>query len=252
MMRIHMFLVASAAFLAIAACGSEESGSSGGNGGASSGGSGATCTAGETKTCVGPGACQGGQSCTPNGTWTTCDCGSGTGGGSTGGTAGATGGGGSTGGQGGTDGGGGTGGACVPKTCVTIGVELNGKACGTVSDGCGVNYIDCGACDTSSNPWNACGGLPKPKPDGSQDLGTPNKCDGGCTQIWCSQPNCQGQKTLYTPSVICTGSESKLYVCTSDNQAKPPASSCQFKGDFVDSSAAGFGTNLTRYRWCCQ
>lgn len=169
-------------------------------------------------------------------------------GGTTGGTGGVAG----SGGVAGTPSGGGTGGACVPKTCVTIGTELNGKACGTVSDGCGVNYIDCGSCDTSSNPWNACGGLPKPKPDGSQDLGTPNKCDGGCTQIWCSQPNCMGQKTLYTPSLICSGSESKLYVCTSENQAKPPASACQYKGDFVDSSAAGFGTNLTRYRWCCQ
>ncbi|MBI5531667.1 MAG: SUMF1/EgtB/PvdO family nonheme iron enzyme [Deltaproteobacteria bacterium] len=35
------------------------------------------CKAGETRVCVGPGACQGGQLCTPQGSWSGCDCGSG-------------------------------------------------------------------------------------------------------------------------------------------------------------------------------
>ena len=33
------------------------------------------CAAGETRTCVGPGACPGGQLCSAEGTWGTCDCG---------------------------------------------------------------------------------------------------------------------------------------------------------------------------------
>ena len=42
-------------------------------------------------------------------------------------------------------------GSCIPKTCETIAVELNGgtqgdpKSCGLILDGCN-NYIDCGGC----------------------------------------------------------------------------------------------------------
>lgn len=48
-------------------------GSGGGNG--SGGGAAGTCTPGDTQTCVGPGACDGGQSCNDAGTgWSTCEC----------------------------------------------------------------------------------------------------------------------------------------------------------------------------------
>ena len=57
------------------------SGAGGGGGttsstGAGSGGGGdGTCTPGDTQTCVGPGACDGGQSCNDEGTaWSTCEC----------------------------------------------------------------------------------------------------------------------------------------------------------------------------------
>ena len=74
-----------------------------------------------------------------------------------------------SGGSGGTEAGGtaagGSGGVatnCIPKTCTTIAVELNGgtgansetgiegspEACGIVQDGCG-NYIDCEGCNNS-------------------------------------------------------------------------------------------------------
>ena len=37
----------------------------------------ANCQQGDTRECVGPGACQGTQQCTEQGTWSDCDCGSG-------------------------------------------------------------------------------------------------------------------------------------------------------------------------------
>jgi hypothetical protein len=40
-----------------------------GTGGASA------CTQGDTRPCVGPGACQGGQMCSANGLWGACECG---------------------------------------------------------------------------------------------------------------------------------------------------------------------------------
>lgn len=81
---------------------------------------------------------------------------------------------------------GGTGtGTCVPKTCLTIAVELAGgqtdpvpEACGLVDDGCG-NLIDCGGCKEGG-----CGlGIPEPNGisgDVSITTGTPNLCSGGC------------------------------------------------------------------------
>lgn len=79
MMRIRHsvggYLVAS---LFAAACGSD--GGSGGGGGAGGKFDGGVCNSGDTRPCTGPGACQGGQSCDASGTWSACDCASGTGG----------------------------------------------------------------------------------------------------------------------------------------------------------------------------
>jgi hypothetical protein len=94
---------------AAAGCGSKTESvpaSSAGAAGASS----ALCLAGDTRTCVGPGACDGGQACGPDGEWSACDCGTPAAGGGTGSSgAGAAGNGGasaqSQGGSGGTVGG---------------------------------------------------------------------------------------------------------------------------------------------------
>ena len=83
----------------LAACGSKAAtdptaGSpTGGNGGTSGSEGLSRCTEGDTRTCVGPGACKGGQACGAEGKWTPCDCGdsAGLGGSMTGtGTAGMT------------------------------------------------------------------------------------------------------------------------------------------------------------------
>ncbi|MBI3206197.1 MAG: hypothetical protein HYZ29_31970 [Myxococcales bacterium] len=108
-------------------CGGDTDGD--GSAGTSTGGAG-SCTPGETRTCVGPGACQGGQLCGANGSWGSCDCGAGGAGGSAGSAGGSTGGAGGGAGAGGNAGGGasdagdGSAGAdagCTPaKTAVTI------------------------------------------------------------------------------------------------------------------------------------
>lgn len=81
-----------------------------------------------------------------------------------------------------TGGTGNTGGTCVPKTCLTIAVELAGgqtdpipEACGIVDDGCG-NLIDCGGCEQG-----ICGGgsLLTDIPFEADD-GIPGLCNGGC------------------------------------------------------------------------
>lgn len=239
----------------VVTCGSSNDGSDGGSGGASTGGTGGatTCSAGETRACTGPGACQGGQSCLPSGTWSECDCGSTGGSGGSGGISGS----GGIGGSSGLAGSGGEGGGpCVPKTCTTVGVELGGQACGTVSDGCGVNSINCGACDTTSNSQNACGGLPKPNSDASQDPATANRCEGGCTKI-VNSPKIQYGSTACSSLTGAPPGFTNLYLCSTDDQTKAPEGAvlayCQFMGEIVDAAQpAGFGTGLTRYRWCCQ
>jgi hypothetical protein len=76
--------------------GTSDAGGAGGSGGTADSSVGA-CTPGDTRVCVGPGACAGGQACLPGGAaWSACDCGSGAGGtfgtGGVGGSAGASGG----------------------------------------------------------------------------------------------------------------------------------------------------------------
>ena len=88
-------LAASAASFVIAAC----SGDGGGEPTASA------CKQGATRTCLGPGACSGAQSCGADGTWSACDCGGSGGVGGIGGGAGS-----GTGGTAGSDGSAGSGG----------------------------------------------------------------------------------------------------------------------------------------------
>lgn len=90
----------------VASCGGDEA----------SGGDNKDCKPNDTRTCVGPGACAGGQVCGADGTWGACDCGAaGSGGGGTAGASGSGGGGGAdasagSGGVGGASGSGGDGG----------------------------------------------------------------------------------------------------------------------------------------------
>lgn len=125
----------------------------------------------------------------------------------------------------------------MPKTCVTIGVELNGKACGTVSDGCGVNYIDCGACDSQAQ---VCGGA-APNPDGSPGVGVANLCGGGCTKYtggqfpWlglCPDPQKPGYDAYDT-----------LYICNAKDLTKPPSGSGCFYRAEIDTKK--------QHAWCC-
>lgn len=95
------------AIVAVASCGSKtiegplvsRGGASGSAGASNMGGaasSGAptnqgSCSIGDTRTCVGPGACTGGQVCGEDGRWAMCDCGDASGGPSNGGASGAAG-----------------------------------------------------------------------------------------------------------------------------------------------------------------
>ncbi|MCK6535566.1 MAG: hypothetical protein L6Q84_21550 [Polyangiaceae bacterium] len=90
-----MISLAAAAALIASACGSDEGGGADGK-----------CSPGATRTCVGPAACQGGQACTADGTWSACDCGGSGGAGGSGGSGGS-----GTGGAAGGDGSAGTGGS---------------------------------------------------------------------------------------------------------------------------------------------
>lgn len=112
-------------------------------GGSSAGGSGSSaCVPGASVSCVGPGACQGGQVCNADGTgYGACECASGGGGSSSGGSG--------SGDDGGDDGGsGGTSGAMNPECQACVSEALNGSACSSYAAACGANpdcfsYIGC-------------------------------------------------------------------------------------------------------------
>lgn len=83
-------------------------------------------------------------------------------------------------------------GSCIPKTCLTLAVEIAGDAgvdagpipdaCGILSDGC-ANFIDCGGC---ASPFQSCGGTaPKSNSSwpGPGQGGVANLCGGGCTAL---------------------------------------------------------------------
>lgn len=162
------------------ACGSDDKAGSGGSStggttatGATGGSAGTTsaCSPGETRTCVGPGACQGGQTCEQSGTWSTCDCGAGGSGGSggSGGTAGSPSGGGGTptggsGGVAGTDGSagsgatGGTGGAAG----VDAGTDSSASDAsdgGDADSGCPAGNKYCGSACVPVGPDTGCGNV---------------------------------------------------------------------------------------------
>lgn len=126
-------------------------------------------------------------------------------------------------------------GSCVPKTCVTLAVELSGgdlnaESCGVVFDGCG-NYLDCGGC---LDLHQGCGegevtgvdfGIPL---RAITEEGIANICGGGCTRI-------QGATCSDT---------SGLWVCYGDAQLEvntQPAKVCEPGGNI----------NNDYTTWCC-
>ncbi len=126
-----------------------------------------TCDPGDTRECVGPGACRGGQICAGNGTWEECDCGAATGGapGAGGATGGATqsggnvgtggeaiGGGSATGGA--SDGGAATGG----ETGAGGGEPAGGTPAGGGTSGAGTSGGAAGAPAGGASPGGATGG----------------------------------------------------------------------------------------------
>jgi hypothetical protein len=94
---VRVSLVLSLGALVASACGSDDGEGTGGK-----------CSQGATRTCLGPGACNGAQSCGADGTWSACDCGGSGGAGGAGGIGGGAGSG--TGGTAGGDGSAGSGG----------------------------------------------------------------------------------------------------------------------------------------------
>jgi hypothetical protein len=70
-----MILVVGGAGVVTPACGSAGLDASSPAAGGTAGSANLMCEPGLTRTCVGPGACAGGQKCDISGTWTDCDCG---------------------------------------------------------------------------------------------------------------------------------------------------------------------------------
>lgn len=113
----------------------------------STGGEKPACNANDTRMCVGPGACAGGQVCGPDGNWNACDCGGGTGGATIDGSAAASGVGASAGngGVGGASGGGGVSGAPLDGGA-SDGASGSGGGAGAPADGGGgATGLDCSA-----------------------------------------------------------------------------------------------------------
>ena len=135
---------------------------------------------------------------------------------------------------------GGSGGNCVPKNCVTIGVELGGQACGIVGDECG-NYIDCGGCDANTNKYDMCEGLPAPNNDTTQNPSIKNICNGGCTKI--NEPIAQPYNYICTTFSGVPEQYKILYLCSSGINIAP--NTFCFNFGQIDAN------NIKRYAWCC-
>ncbi len=126
-----------------------------------------TCTPGDTRTCVGPGACNGGQVCGSDGNWGTCDCGGGGSGGSAGVGGSAAGASGATvdgsadtgiAGTAGTAGSGGLGGAGMSGSAGSAGGGTGGVAGAAQDDPCPAAPIAVNCTDQCGGPTGLCTG----------------------------------------------------------------------------------------------
>lgn len=163
-------------WLIASACGSDEGGDTD-----------AKCAQGDTRACLGPGQCNGAQSCTADGTWSACDCGGSGGAGGTGGTGGS-----STGGSGGA----GTGGAAGGDGSAGTG----GSAGDASADGAG------GGTQWKDDP------CPTKKPiiDCSTGCGGPS---AGCAWAMCYSGYTVNLSANAYPYVIRTPSKPGSYPC---------------------------------------
>ncbi len=178
----HLLVIslAAAAALIASACGSDEGGGAEGK-----------CSPGATRTCVGPAACQGGQACNADGTWSACDCGGSGGAGGSGGTGGS-----STGGAAGGDGSAGTGGSAGDASADGAGggTQWKDDPCPTkkpiidCSTGCGGPSASCAQAMCTNTFYSA-----DPKPAFPYVIRTPSKpgTDPACVK------QCGNGSTVY-------------------------------------------------------
>lgn len=151
------FVLVSAGVLVSVACGSSKNDLGGKT----------TCSPGDTRSCVGPGACTGGQTCGSDGSWGACDCGASGSGGSGGGSGSGTGGSGAGGSGGATQkDGGGTGGTAGdasadagppddPCPSQTIGLNCS-YSCGGPTKDCTSPTVEAITCqDPSTSPGDS-------------------------------------------------------------------------------------------------
>ncbi len=159
--------------------GASSDGGAANEGGAAQGGApGGACEPSETRLCVGPGGCQGGQACALDGSmWLTCDCGS----------------------SGGASGSGGTGGSAAGGEPSTGGSATGGAATGGNSGTGGATFEGECADEPDYATWKAGGGM-----TGDEVVISCNAAQAGCAgkqvgvpYLWqCTDshvPNCQAQ-----------------------------------------------------------
>lgn len=139
------------AVLVASACGSDESD-----------GSSSKCAQGATRACLGPGACNGAQSCDASGAWSACDCGGGggSGGGGSGGVSGGSGSGGATDGSAGSPSGGsgGSGGSGAAGGSGGSGGSTSDSGSDAADGGPGPNDDPCPTQQLYSDCSDQCGG----------------------------------------------------------------------------------------------
>lgn len=232
------------------------------------------CEPGETRACVGPGACEGGQQCSRDGEWGACDCGDA--------PAGGAGGSSSTAGGGGEDAGGmGTGGTgnpvrCSPApqsgceegekcsvaanvqtqtillTCVADGTKAEGEQCMNRGDG----TDDC----AKGLFCNGSGTVPVCHP--YCDVTVPSSCETGCLPLnvghvgtpeasgfGVCQPSCSMLEQDCPGDDACVFVESEFPVCAPPG-ASAPGEDCFYLDDCEAGSACVFANPAQTANMC--
>lgn len=184
--------------LMVTACGSKTSETPGPSSGGSAGSG--QCSDGDTRTCVGPGACEGGQVCGTDGRWSTCNCGPQSGGGNSGSgpaggnsAAGSAGSGATSAAGGGDQGGGGTNSVAGGASDAGSAGEAGTGAMNLGDDPCPTSTleVDCsGQCETKPALCDQCpsviNGAPATLSDGLVLVRTPSHPGASCT---CDNPS---------------------------------------------------------------
>lgn len=117
---------------------------------------------------------------------------------------------------------------CVPKTCMTLGIEMSDSdtgayACGVLEDGCG-NYIDCG---TGCEEFE-----PSFTPSTAICNTETNLCEERCTREW-------------EPSLCGSYGGSWLYTCEPSGTVQTQADDYPYHND------PNRCTYVVNNQWCC-